>query len=299
MKIIYIAGYGRSGSTIFEKYLVSETNCFGVGEISNYFGLINKQSTYCSCGAPVINCQFWSKVRKLLGNSAVNCSRGRDCVLTQPDSITRAIKLRFKKKEQREVYQENICKLFSSINKVIPPNHIIIDSSKTAYGCINRPFNIYNKCKIEVKVIHMVRDVRAVYWSLLRGKNSTLELGIKRKIALPWIRAIVGWTIANYFASLLKTKLGEENYYLLKYEDFVSNPEKTIDKIKIHFKLEKDSENLDLSQRFHQISGNRSRFNKKISIKKDYEWKIMVGKKTKILTYYATYPLNRKFKYQI
>ena len=49
-KIIYIAGYGRSGSTLLARILGSHENIFTVGELINFLNLVNIDDSICSCG---------------------------------------------------------------------------------------------------------------------------------------------------------------------------------------------------------------------------------------------------------
>src|SRR5690625_654505 len=61
MRIIYISGYGRSGSTILEMSLSQHFYAFGCGELCNLFqSLIHNE--HCECGEPIEICSFWSSV---------------------------------------------------------------------------------------------------------------------------------------------------------------------------------------------------------------------------------------------
>ncbi len=62
IKVIYIMGTARSGSTILEVMLAHGENCVGAGELSSIVqdGFIDNK--ICSCGAPFNKCGFWSQV---------------------------------------------------------------------------------------------------------------------------------------------------------------------------------------------------------------------------------------------
>lgn len=60
--IIYIGGYGRSGSTILERYICNEYSAVGVGEISLLFNVSGND--ICSCGRAAAICDFWSPILK-------------------------------------------------------------------------------------------------------------------------------------------------------------------------------------------------------------------------------------------
>ena len=57
MKLIYIAGYGRSGSTILDIILNNSGKIGGFGEITQF--LSDYKDYKCSCGATFMNCEFW------------------------------------------------------------------------------------------------------------------------------------------------------------------------------------------------------------------------------------------------
>ena len=60
--IIYIGGYGRSGSTALELYLSQKYNYFSCGELIS----VNKKNfreIICNCGKTLNCCDFWSKCK--------------------------------------------------------------------------------------------------------------------------------------------------------------------------------------------------------------------------------------------
>jgi len=58
-KWVYIAGYGRSGSTWLELFLGSELQALCVGEIQNFFRR-PMQHLSCSCGKSAADCAVWT-----------------------------------------------------------------------------------------------------------------------------------------------------------------------------------------------------------------------------------------------
>jgi len=63
-KVLYIGGFGRSGSTLVERILGQLPGFCSAGEIVFLWqrGLIDGQ--LCGCGVPVPECEFWSRVGK-------------------------------------------------------------------------------------------------------------------------------------------------------------------------------------------------------------------------------------------
>ena len=63
LRIIYIVGAGRSGSTVLDTVLGNHPDAVSVGELSNLHrsGWVNNE--FCACGEPADGCGFWNEVR--------------------------------------------------------------------------------------------------------------------------------------------------------------------------------------------------------------------------------------------
>ena len=61
-KILYIAGYGRSGSTLLDIVLGNHPENVGVGEVSFLLNDWANRSRRCSCGVPYQECEFWKNL---------------------------------------------------------------------------------------------------------------------------------------------------------------------------------------------------------------------------------------------
>src|SRR3954452_15131421 len=58
-KIVYIAGYSRSGSTILEIVLSSHAKIFGTGELGYLFDDWIEGTRRCTCEQVYADCVFW------------------------------------------------------------------------------------------------------------------------------------------------------------------------------------------------------------------------------------------------
>src|SRR5438105_3013640 len=58
-KIVYIAGYSRSGSTILDILLGNHSQVISTGELVYLFEDWNNPTRSCTCGKPYGNCSFW------------------------------------------------------------------------------------------------------------------------------------------------------------------------------------------------------------------------------------------------
>lgn len=69
VRVIYILGPGRSGSTVVERLLASAPGVKALGEIHCLWRAPLKTLT-CACGAPALDCDFWADTRRRAGLDA-------------------------------------------------------------------------------------------------------------------------------------------------------------------------------------------------------------------------------------
>ena len=72
VRVVYIAGYGRSGTTILDIALGQHSVVMGAGEITALTRHVWQENEYCACGARFVtasfgvqSCNNGSKVRTL------------------------------------------------------------------------------------------------------------------------------------------------------------------------------------------------------------------------------------------
>lgn len=271
--IIYIAGYGRSGSTLLERILGSNEKIFGLGEVKFLIDSIS-HNKYCSCGEKINNCNYWSEVIENLDlNSEV-----------QNNKVNVKI---------NKIYQE-------IINNTSDEVKYIIDSSKTARDAFFRPFLLSKN--FNVKLIHLVRDGRGCMWSNIKGSNRKMEQGLDPTLKMPSLRTSISWQLSNLSPEIFKITKNSENYLRIKYEDFVTDPEIELKRLSSYL-------NIDLSEQIdmlinekeiplgHQIAGNRLRKKKKIILKKDIEWKSNLKFYNKLIYWFLCWPFALKYGY--
>ena len=277
-KVIFIGSHDRSGSTILELILSRLDGFFSIGEfrhITRSTGFSSQQ--LCGCGEPIASCKFWQLV---FGETALGETTQHRLVELRPrvDRFRHIRRyLNFTKADQdfksnSNEYSRLIFEIFSKVSQ-ISQSQFIIDSSKApSYG-----FALENNPNLELYFIHLVRDSRAVAYSMSRKKRRP-EVTWEEKY-LPrysFSQAALSWNIRNYALEILRAKA--KNSMFLRYEDFVAHPEGSIQDI-LNF-LGVDNQAYDVRQllsnsRFkgHTINGNPVRFSQKpIVIRPDLAW---------------------------
>ncbi len=300
-QIIYIAGYGRSGSTVLDTLLGNHPRLFGGGELTNLFIEWSQQRS-CSCQELYPNCLFWRDVFKqiniLLPNFdpivAEQITRGTEGLFKHSSFNQKAAKQR----EYRQLWQSTL----ETIAKVSQKN-IIVDSSKNTRNNSYRIQALAKLCEFDVRIIHLVRDPRAVMWSVLRGSNRNLESGQPADLFGGVYRALLSWNLANASVHFTTATNRRVDVICLRYEDLILNPIRELRRLETWLNIEMNPiidiiTNQHLLDPGHGVAGNRTRRQGLLQLRLDEEWKDSLphyAKKIALLSW----PLAHKYGYDI
>ncbi len=297
--IIYIAGYGRSGSTLLERILGSNDYLFGLGEVKFIFDSLINGNSFCSCGKKVQNCDYWGKVIKETGLEDNDVIKGFEKMRKESEYFHTLIFKLFNSDQKR--YIKLIDDLYNNIIKYASPEtKYIIDSSKTARDSFFRPF-ILSK-EFNVKIIHLIRDGRGCMWSNIKGSNRKMEKGLDPNLKFPSLRTSISWTLANLSPHLYYMTHKRDNYIRVKYENLVEYPKKTLEDIGDYLSVDLTEqinmlENQKVIPLGHQLAGNRLRKKRKIILKNDNEWKEKLNLYNRVIFGLFSWPLALKYNY--
>lgn len=318
--VLYIAGAGRSGSTLLEMILGNLPGYVSVGEVRYFWEYWAEGDRLCGCGRPMVvgmpvatespsahladnasssPCPFWSAVASCLPgeklvrlrSTAERFDRTRNLpLLAAPVGNTR---------KPPASLITGTAELYNAIWEV-SGRQVIVDSSKV-------PSHLYilqQLPNIDLRVLHLVRDGRAVAYSW--RKRQKQELGkASPGAAMPassTLKSLIVWNVENFYA----TKFGRhaQRYALMRYEDFTSNPAAVLAETLSQLGL--DSAALELYDgRFsgsptHSVGGNPLRFSRRdFYIRPDNEWQLALTRTAKLLQGFAIYPMLRRFGYTL
>ncbi len=235
VKVLYIAGYSRSGSTILDSILGQVDGFFSTGELYYLWGRNILDNTICGCGAPFRECQVWNGVfdGAFGGMDRVNA---REMIRAQESNTrTRHIPIaavpwgrRLLRSRSRQ-YLERLKVLYQQI-QASTGCRVIVDSSKVPlYGYL-----LSTIPSIDLYVVHLIRDPRAASYSWLK-KRLLPPLPGKKEEALYMdrysvTRSSMVWNVTNLAVEMFWR--GQPNKYLmLRYEDFVIRPQENLQRI--------------------------------------------------------------------
>jgi len=224
IRVIFILGYTRSGSTMLEHLLSVAPGTVAVGEMAYLWDKRVRNNSYCGCGSAWANCPFWKSV--LAVQPTLDFQQERSPETGQFWSFFADL-LRRKRSANSDHYK-NFLSQVESIYRAISDQtngKVIIDSSK-------RPVFGLAASRIpgvRITFIHLVRDSRGCAFSWKRAK-ARVELGKNNFMSrLPVYRSTLAWVGNNLQAEILRTRRCQNIF--LRYEDLVANPAFEVNKI--------------------------------------------------------------------
>jgi hypothetical protein len=299
IKIVYIAGYGRSGSTILETLISQNDNIVSSGALVNIFSWFNKNEK-CACSKRVQDCDFWSKI---ISCDLKAVTRKCENVRKKIESLSGFPGLMFgiHRKNYTGVYSECMEELYRNIALTSKKN-VIVDSSKSCRWCTGRPLAIQKYTNIQVKVVFITRDVRGVAWSTIKGAGSKERRRFINNKYFQCIKSSISWSLTNLLVTIMKKKIAKENFLQVKYEDLVRNPSAQLKRIEELVDEDMDGviEKVRLKGSLttgHILGGNRLRFNKKQEFRPDLAWKNEMPFRFRVLSEIISFPVRKLLGY--
>lgn len=303
VRVLFITGSSRSGSTILGTALGQIEGFFCAGEMQRIWDKDWLVDEHCSCGEPILHCPHWSDIfANVLGqynaDAARHIRRARNSVVRLPglpwllgaqslhqlpDAVCKYVSLT--ERLYHTIQQHTGCK-------------VIVDTSKyPTYSYLLRLAP-----SLDVRVIHLVRDARAVAYSWQRVKSYPTAKGIRYMERHTAPRSAAAWNVLNGLADLLWER-DAARFRLIRYEDFVAEPRHVFQIILDHVG-ESDAapplvgeDTLDIRSH-HIIAGNANRFQTgRVKLSLDNEWRHKSRPFDAGVVTALTFPLLHKYGY--
>jgi hypothetical protein len=230
---------------------------------------------YCACRSTVGNCPLWKQVVEQwrAGEDAKFIPRLRKAQERIEGILSwRRLLGAVAAHPTQAQFDEHTSRLFG-ILRTVSGRPIIVDSSKLP----GRAFALAALPSIELYVIHLVRDGRGVTWSMMKPFKRQVEMGLQKELKpKPLIYTALRWAIVNVAAQLLCFKLGRRRSMRVRYEDFVEDPAKILDRV-LGMVGQQGSEVAPLDARtifpHHQVAGSRHRMQAVLTIEQNDQWR--------------------------
>jgi len=223
--ILFIAGAGRSCTTFLGHVLGQIKGFAFVGEAVHAWRAADDR--FCGCGARLPRCDFWSTVRRGAGDGGATdlseffalgrLARWRHLPWTYLPAGDRPLAARYGK---HWTHGERLYRMTAAVSGA----DVIVDSSKSVPYA--RMLGLLPG--LDVRVVHLVRDARAVAHSWTRRKPAPDRAWAFMGQRHP-AKSALYWNVSNVATELLLRPQGP--YLRLRYEDLAARPVEAVERI--------------------------------------------------------------------
>lgn len=302
--VVYIGGWGRSGSTLVECLLAELPGVVVLGEVVHLWERGLRLNQLCACGSRFRDCPFWTGVGEQAfgGWDRVDLTRVlelKDAVDRQrrmPQTVRRHPPAGIR--DQVLEYADHYRRIYDAARR-ISGAEVVVDSSKevpTALTLSHHP-------AVDLRVLHVIRDSRgaAYSWSKTVARPET-ETGepmprfSPAKSTLYWLSGNVSVSGTRYLGSRLAR---------LRYEDLVTDPATAIGLAWSRLGLPGEARLPMLDEHTvelhgtHSVAGNPMRFAVgPTALRPDTSWRTEMSARDRRLVTAMSYPLLRAFGYR-
>lgn len=281
-RVLFVGGWGRSGSTLLDRVLGQVPGFFSAGEVREIWDGGCLRNRPCGCDKPFLDCEFWAEVgRQAFGGWQ---KLDLDEILRLRYAVDRpwlvpALRISFampRLAADVARYVDVLDALYRAIFDVSGAE-VIVDSSKIpshAYLLRRLPW-------IDLRMLHLIRDSRGVAYSwqkvVTKDAGSTGHGEYLHRYGP--VAASVRWLVYNGQTSGIAHR--GVPYRRLRYEDLMADPRKWTQRILEFAGAERRDADLpfitDHEVRFghnHTVDGNPIRFSTgSVQLRPDEEWR--------------------------
>jgi len=296
---VYILGASHSGSTLLAMLLNAHPDVATIGESAP--GRLGDVESYrCSCGALMRQCPFWREVTRRMrelghdfdledfGTSFERFSRGlvaralraehRGPLLETVRDLILSSSPRWRRARPRIMQR---CRDLAAAVLDITGARVFADSSKLA----RRLKLLLRIPEVNVKVVHLVRDGRAVALTYVRqsefadARDPRFRRGGRGEGApapyeeMNMARAAREWRRYMRSAQFVLSGLEPHRWIEVRYEDLCTDTSATMRRILDFLGLNSRVEIGDFRSVAHHVIGNGMRLDREAAVRLDNRWK--------------------------
>jgi SAM-dependent methyltransferase len=278
VRIVFIGGYARTGSTLLDRLLGQIEGFESFGEVRHVWdrGFLGNQ--LCGCGRHFRDCPFWREVADVAfgGFGGVDArelgslKRSVDGFWNIPRILTGGWTSSYRRRMDR--YRDALAALYAAMQRVSGARYLIDSTKDPQHAYVLRSIPGF-----DVRFVHLVRDSRSVAYSWQRVRRRPEIVGHRRDMPrYPPTRSALAWDLANAAAGA--TRLLGFPYVLVRYEDLARDPRAELTRILTELDLGPDAL-AHVGPRTarvgvaHTVAGNPVRFQSgEVEIRPDDEW---------------------------
>jgi hypothetical protein len=301
-RVLLVTGFGRSGTTLINSILGSTPGVFAAGEVRFLWerGLV--EGRRCGCGELIQQCPVWGTVLEKAFGSAPDLdpealvAEDRRVMRTRHLPLMLASRLVGDRLMRRlHVLPDALTATYRSLQEVTGASLIVDTSKPPSFGYVLQHLD-----GIDLRILHVVRDPRAVAYSWTRTK--ALADGGQRTemLRLSPTQSALQWDLWNGAAGWLWGR--SDRYLRLRYEDFADRPQAAVEQISALTGVELAPPFTGAREvattTVHTVAGNADRMRSgPLTVRLDDAWTSELPKGTARRVTALTLPLLARYRY--
>jgi hypothetical protein len=305
--VVYLAGFGRSGSTLVERLLASAPGWTNVGELVDLARSVAPADERCGCGERFSACQVWTAVGERAFGGWSPQVWDRLAALQRATARQRHLPSLLSHRPPSAALRElraSYAAIYRAVAEVTD-SRVVVDASKgPALGAA-----LAGAPQLDVRLLNVVRDPRAVAWSWRRTverPHATAGTGSEEMWRIPVSRSAAQWSALQLEVGAT-ARLAGVPAARVRYEDVVADPVGTLAAATADLGLPLNPRHLppvgaagvDLAPS-HGLSGNPGRFRSgTVPLRRDDAWLGEMPAGSRALVTAMTLPLLTAYGYPV
>jgi Sulfotransferase family len=311
VKVLSLVGEGRSGSTVLAAILGELAGFFDAGELHWVWERSLIQQRPCGCGRPPAECPIWSRVvEKTFGVPPEDQAAGRggaatgEVVADEQEVVSRRHRIRLLRGADRVGTEWPALNRMRAVTTSLYANLVDVTGARVIIDASKRPEDaavLAGVDSVDLYVLHIVRDPRAVVFSWSRLKPSPDGTTVMQRMRPA--RIVRDWLESNAGAEVLRRHVPDDRWFFTTYEDFAARPRETVQRI-VAF-MHEDGEapfvtdDTVVLRGNHTLLGNPDRFRTgEVTVTPDERWRSHMPRRQQVGVRIATWPLMRRYGYR-
>ncbi|MGH8958614.1 MAG: sulfotransferase [Acidimicrobiia bacterium] len=280
--ILFVAGTGRTGSTLVGNLLATTPGVLSIGEVRHIWTRGVVENWACGCGQRFADCPFWTAVlREAFGGAqhldlpSLLASERRLLRFRAGRRVLRSVRRPTRLQQEFAYYLATLERLYGVI-AAVSGAEAIVDTSKTpSYAALLSLLDV-----ADLRILHLIRDPRAAAYSWLNPKPSPDRRGAGEMDRINPAKSALLWSWWNAIAEGLAAARPEVPVTRVRYEALSRDPETTLRTIRRQLLPELAEKSMAVTGHIgrlpisHTLSGNPDRMQSgSVEIRLDERWR--------------------------
>jgi hypothetical protein len=309
VKVLFLAGKGRSGGTLLANLLGQMPGFFNVGELNRLWdsGLVHNRR--CGCGLAVQDCPTWNAIldeadASLRGSAlpplaAARIDRDQAAVVRWPH-LGRLFRTRRERRDRWDAlarYTTATSAVYRAIGTVTGAR-VIVESSRLPF----EPTALGLVPDVSVRIGHVVRDPRAVVFSWKRSRTFTDRDALEHLPRFGAAFSTTSWLARNLVVEMV---LRRHPGIVVDYDVLARDPASVLKRLAAL--VDEDPGSLEFLTPAaaklvptHSVGGNPVRMiSGSVTIEADEQWRSEMSIRDRLVTTTLAMPLLRRYGFPV